>query len=102
VAFAYTVTCTFPDDATRDAWLAWLRDGHLADVLAAGATGATVVVLDGDPPRAEARYTFADRAAFEAYERDHAPRLRADGLARFPPGGGLAYARTTGRFVLAG
>ncbi len=90
MAFAYTVTCTFPDDATRDAWLAWLRDGHLADV------------LDGDPPRAEARYTFADRAAFEAYERDHAPRLRADGLARFPPGGGLAYARTTGRFVLAG
>ena len=29
---AYTVGCTFTDPAVAEAWLAWLRDGHLADV----------------------------------------------------------------------
>jgi hypothetical protein len=29
-------------------------------------------------------YWLADRAALDGYLRDHAPRLRADGLARFP------------------
>lgn len=29
------------------------------------------------------RYRLADRAAVDAYLRDHAPRLRADGIARF-------------------
>jgi len=47
----------------------------------------------------ESRYTFASRAAFEAYERDHAARLRAEGLALFPSG--VAFTRTTGEFVFA-
>ena len=30
------------------------------------------------------QYWLVDRAALDAYLRDHAPRLRADGLQRFP------------------
>lgn len=96
---AYTVSCTFtdPDVATR--WLAWLRDGHLADVVAAGAESAFAVRLDGEPVRCEARYTFASRNAFEIYEREHAPRLRAEGLELFPLDLGLEYSRSVGEIL---
>lgn len=97
----YTVACTFKDPAIARAWLKWLEDGHLADVCAAGAHHAEAVRLDGEGPELtyEARYRFASRAAFEAYERDHAPRLRAEGLARFPLELGLEYRRTVGESV---
>ena len=101
---AYTVACTFTDPAVAAAWIEWLRGGHLADVCAAGALDAQAVRLD-DPEsgkvRCEARYRFASRRAFEAYERDHAPRLRAEGLARFPLELGLAYERTVADVVAA-
>ena len=96
---AYTVACTFTDPDVAEAWAAWLRDGHLADVCAAGALGAEAVRIDGDEIRIEARYRFASRAAFTAYERDHAPRLRAEGLEKFPLELGLSYERTVGEVV---
>ncbi len=73
-----------------------MLDEHLADVCAAGAQSAELIV---DGLRCETRYTFADRAAFDAYERDHAPRLRDEGLQRFPLSLGLTYSRTTGKRV---
>ena len=97
--FAYTVGCSFTDPALAEAWVGWLTGGHLAEVRAAGALDACLVKLDGPAPRYEVRYHFADRAAFEAYERDHAPRLRAAGLARFPPERGVVYVRSTGEVV---
>ena len=100
--FTYTVRCTFSDPAVVDEWIAWLRDEHLADVCAAGAVDAEVVRLDGEPLRIEVRYRFADRAAFDRYERDHAPRLREEGLRRFPLERGLSYARRTGEIVGGG
>lgn len=39
------------------------------------------------------------RACFETYERDHAPRLRAEGLARFPVESGIRYSRSLGEIV---
>ncbi|MEM7582754.1 MAG: DUF4286 family protein [Acidobacteriota bacterium] len=96
---AYTVACTFTDPAVAERWAAWLEDGHLEDVCAAGATRAVAVKLDGDTIRYEARYRFASRAAFEAYERDHAPRLRAEGLAKFPLELGLTYERAVGEII---
>ena len=106
---AYTVGCTFTDPAVAEAWIEWLRDGHLADVCAAGALDAEAVRVDdprsGAPEsgevRCEARYRFASRRAFAAYERDHAPRLRAEGLAKFPLELGLTYERTVGEIVAA-
>lgn len=97
--FAYTVACTFTNPDVADRWLDWLREEHLADVCAAGALDARAVRVDGDAIRCEARYHFADRAAFEAYERDHAPRLREEGLEKFPLDLGLTYERSTGEVV---
>jgi hypothetical protein len=76
-------------DATiRDAYLAWLGphmrelralpgfvDAQLFEVGEPGAEAGRVSLC--------ARYLLRDGAALDAYLRDHAPRLRADGEARF-------------------
>ncbi|MBL9147097.1 MAG: DUF4286 family protein [Phycisphaerae bacterium] len=93
---SYVVHATFRDAAVLDEWIAWLRGGHLADVMAGGALTAEVVRLDGEAIAAEARYRFASRDAFARYEREFAPRLRAEGMAKFPPERGVTYRRATG------
>jgi hypothetical protein len=97
--YSYTVACTFEDEATALAWVLWLTEEHLADVLSAGARSAEVLRMDGQTMRYEVRYAFASRADFQAYEQDHAARLRAEGLARFPLERGLRYERSTGEVV---
>ncbi len=98
--FAYSVICQFSGQSPRETaaeWLAWLRHHHLADVIAAGAQTAEVVTWDGEPLTLEVRYRFSSREAFADYERDHAPRLRAEGLRLFPPEQlGLVFRRQTG------
>jgi hypothetical protein len=67
---------------------AWLR-GHVAEILALpGFRGATVSeVLEPAPPGGSVglcvQYRLGDEAAYAAYLRDHAPRMRAEGEARF-------------------
>lgn len=95
-AFSYVVHATFEDSAVREEWIAWLRDGHAAEVMGGGAVSAEVIRLDGEVLAAEARYRFGSREAFRRYEREVAPTLRADGLARFPPERGVRYLRSTG------
>ena len=76
------------DAALRATYLAWLRT-HVDEILALpGFTGADIFeVLD--PPCEDGasavcvQYRLRDAAALDAYLRDHAPRLRADGIARF-------------------
>ena len=100
--FAYTVTCTFDDPRIAEEWIDWLRDEHLRDVCAAGALDAEVIRCDvssGAKPQVEVRYHFQSRAAFDGYVRDHAPRLRAEGLKRFPPERGLTYERSNGEVL---
>lgn len=99
--FLYVVECAFSEQAVAAQWAAWLRERHLQDVIDAGARTALLVTRDGPHPGdaacvLEAHYTFTDRAAFEAYERDHATRLRGEGLALFPLSRGLTYTRRTG------
>lgn len=94
---AYTVRIHVPA-ALEGEWRAWI-DGHVREVIAAGALAAEVVRLDGADPVFEARYRFAGRDTFAAYERDHAPRLRAEGLARFGPERGVRYERSLGEVV---
>jgi hypothetical protein len=93
---SYTVAVTLPDAATAEAWLAWLRGGHVAEVLAGGATAAEIVKLDGDAHGYEVCYRFPSREAFDRYERESAPRLRAEGLRLFPPERGVVYRRWVG------
>jgi hypothetical protein len=99
----YTVTCEFDDPTVAEDWTAWLLTKHVRDVCEAGAQDATVIRVDGaaSPVVLEVRYHFASREALAAYERDHAPRLRAEGLARMPAAGGVRLRRATGE-VLGG
>ncbi|MEO1365936.1 MAG: DUF4286 family protein [Acidobacteriota bacterium] len=96
---AYTVSCTFTDPDVARRWMDWLRNGHLADVVDAGAESAYAVHLDGRPVRCEARFTFASRADYDAYQRDQAPRLREEGLSLFPLDLGLEYSRSVGEVL---
>jgi hypothetical protein len=95
----YTVRCRFDDGSVADRWAKWLVETHLADVCAAGALAAELVRLDGDPIVLEARYRFESREAFARYEREEAPRLRAEGLALFPIALGLHYERSLAELV---
>ncbi len=76
------------DPAIREAYMAWLR-GHVAEIVALpGFTGADVFEVV-DPAHAEGgacvcmQFHLHNAAALDTYLREHAPRLRADGVARF-------------------
>lgn len=94
--FRYTVSAEFPAGAMAAEWLRWLQEGHIAEVLAAGATSAEIVRLDDPIPAYEVRYVFPDRETYNRYNKDHAPRLQAEGLERFPESSGVQYERSTG------
>lgn len=73
------------DPAVREEYRAWL-DGHVREILALpGFERAELYAeeTDGGEPVYVVRYHLASRAALEDYLRAHAPRLRAEGLARF-------------------
>jgi len=97
---AYTVICTVRYKSKAEEWLAWLRGGHIAEVLKCGASSAEVVKLDTDaddkPVTYEIRYKFDSRGKFEEYIEQHAPRLRREGYELFPPEDGFLYSRTSG------
>lgn len=89
----YTVGVTFPDADIAPKWLDWLRNGHVAAVLQGGATSAEAFAVDGTSNVFEVVYRFPDRAAFDRYEREFAPTLRAEGQALFPASSGIIYRR---------
>ena len=66
----------------------WL-EGHVREIIALpGFTGAHVFERIEPPAPADElvlcmQYLLRDAAALDDYLREHAPRLRADGLARF-------------------
>lgn len=76
------------EDAVVAEYRVWLHD-HVAAILALpGFSGAIVrEVLEPAPPAGYAgfsvQYRLDDQAAYDAYLRDHAPRMRAEGQARF-------------------
>ncbi len=91
----YTVRSEFPDAATRSRYLAWLTGGHAAALVSeGGALRAEVAELDDGT--VEARYLFASREAFDAYEAGPAIALRAEGATLFPPSAGIRTTRTHG------
>jgi quinol monooxygenase YgiN len=76
------------DRDIADAYRSWLR-AHIAEILALPGFVDAQVFAVSEPPPAEDRiglcvhYRLTDIDALDAYLRDHAPRLRADGVARF-------------------
>ena len=96
---AYTVFCTFEDAEVSRAWERWLLEEHLADVCEAGALHAELFRGCEETITYEVRYRFRDREAFATYEREHAPRLRTEGLNKFPLSLGLRYERRVAEIV---
>ncbi len=101
--FRYSVACRFSvvDRELPGKWIAWLKEGHIADVIACGARSAEIIELDDSMPHFEIRYEFDNRKAFDDYLANHAPRLRAEGLERFPLDLGLEFKRSTGNVVFS-
>jgi hypothetical protein len=79
------------DAAIESAYRAWLQD-HVRELLALpGFVAAQAYEVADPPPSADrlslcVQYRLRDRAALDAYLREHAPRMRADGVARFGNG----------------
>jgi len=84
------------DAAVADAFRAWLS-GHVREILALpGFLGAQVLERRDPPPAAGqhalcVQYRLADQASLDHYLRHDAPRLRAEGQARF--GGSFSASR---------
>ncbi len=96
--FLYVVCCRIDRSDKAREWLAWLRNGHIADVIKGGALSAEIFKLDDEGSGLETyeiHYRFASRAAFDDYKVLHAARLQAEGLALFPPAEGFVYSRRT-------
>jgi hypothetical protein len=98
---AYSVIATLPDAATASEYSHWLTREHVADVLHAGASSASVVrVIDPAAPiQIEARYIFASKHDFDSYIERAAPALRAEGLRRFPASRGITFQRRVGEVI---
>jgi hypothetical protein len=102
--YSYVVRIQIDDARVFDGYVAWLRDSHVGDVCSSGARDADLLVMDGVPGEpfvVEAHYRFVSREAFEKYEREHASRLRSQGLAELKrlgvePGHGVTIHRATG------
>jgi quinol monooxygenase YgiN len=76
------------ESALRDEYLAWLRE-HVAEMMTLpGFLGAEILERREPAPApgcwvVAAHYRLRDRAACDRYLAEHAPRMRAAGLARF-------------------
>jgi quinol monooxygenase YgiN len=78
----------FVQRAIESEYRAWL-DAHVREIVALPGFLGAEVFERREPVAAEGelalctQYRLRDADALEAYLRDHAPRLRADGIARF-------------------
>ena len=101
----YTVTASLPDEATARAYIAWLEDGHVDEVIRGGAHSAMIVRLEPDQQdahgvvRVQTQYVFGTREVYDHYVERHAPALRAEGLKRFPPESGVRFERRLGVII---
>lgn len=93
----YTVRATCRDIQQRGRFLAWLSPNHVMQVKTAGAASVRIVLPDivstSGAAVVETQYVFSSRKAFETYVRDHAPALRSDVVANFPPESGVTFDR---------
>ena len=98
----YMVTAVLPDEDTRKAYVTWMQSGHLDHRSSReGPDSAKLVAVDdpAQPLEVCSIYTFLSREAFDVYLRDHAPRLRAEGLSRFGPQTGVKFRRQVGTIL---
>jgi Domain of unknown function (DUF4286) len=96
----YEVNAEFLDPTIVDAWVRWILDEHIADVVDAGADSGRLFRIESDDgiQRYSVQYQFAGRDVLEKYLQDHAPRLRDAGLRRFPLEE-VRYSRRVGELI---
>ena len=85
---AYTVIAETESAGAAAAFESWLREGHIAEVVSAGAESGYLVALENDGSgmhRFEVRYIFGSQSLFDAYEAGPAAQLRAEGIVLFGP-----------------
>ena len=91
----YNVTVNIDHEA-HDAWLAWMKEVHIPDVMATGLFVESrlhrVLADDEGGITYAVQYTAADMAHYERYRDEHAARLQADAQDRF--GGKFVAFRT--------
>lgn len=91
----YNVTINV-DHEVHDAWLTWMKEEHLPDVMSTGLfvnSRMMRVLADDDGGITYAiQYTAADMVSYEQYRDEHAPRLQAKTQERF--GGRFVAFRT--------
>ncbi len=84
--YTYNVTISV-DDSVHEAWVAWMRDEHMPEVLATGMfVDATLhqVMVDGySGATYAAQYRFKDPEDLQLYQQLHAPGLQAKSAAKF-------------------
>lgn len=101
-AVYYAVICTIENQSKVSEWVDWLEKGHIDDVKKGGATDARIIRHDPEEggtegaTTLEVQYIFPDRQAFDHYVAEYAPKLRQEGLEKFPPEDGFSYARRIG------
>ena len=100
--FHYSVTATLPDEATAERFMAWLVEGHIADVVEGGARSGHAIRLDSESGeiRIESRYLFPSREAYDAYCEGPALALRAEGVEKFG-NAGVSFERRAGQIALS-
>lgn len=87
MSIIYEVTLHI-DASLADGYDRWLRQ-HVTEMLALpGFESAVVHAVEAGPEDAETfsrvvHYQLADRTSFDAYLRNHAQRMREEGLKRF-------------------
>ena len=85
-AIVYEVRLTI-DPKIRNQFLTWLDD-HVVEMLSFdGFLDAHILLGDNTMPNEiSVHYTLTSAEFFERYEAEHAQRMRAEGLKRFPEG----------------
>lgn len=82
----YNVTSNI-DESIHDQWLKWMKEEHIWQVLATEkfekATLVKVLVEEENDVTYSVQYKTNSREALEAYYKEDAPKLRAEGFKRF-------------------
>jgi FMN phosphatase YigB (HAD superfamily) len=92
----YEVRAKPRDEDTLREWVAWMEREHMDRVLATGLVRSAKLESDGSGGL-RAVYSLRRRAHLDRYFEEYAPRLRAEGLAKF--GDRVTYERSIYRGV---
>lgn len=85
--FIYNVTIKV-NWATNDAWLKWMQEKHLSDVMATACFtkyqfARLLEIDDEDGPTYAIQYYCESKALYNLYIEKYAPKLRQDGIDLF-------------------